>query len=117
LALQQLAYKTDLIIQACHYLQGTSTGRSSIVCSATSQNRRPTPLASLLVYMEMNSNTATKTGLKISSGLDSNTYAKGIKVSDDEMASHNPRHVPPRMELQRRVGKPEDGAIVLGRRF
>jgi len=53
------------------------------------QNWRAMPLASLLIVIALISNTTTKTGLKISCGLDCNAYAKGIKVSDAEMASLN----------------------------
>ncbi len=51
------------------------------------QNWRATPLLSLLIVIELIANTTTKTGLKIRCELDSNTYPKGIKVSDAEMAT------------------------------
>jgi len=91
LALQQLADEANLIIQVCHYPPGTSKWNKiehRMFCHIT-QNWRATPLASLLIVIALISNTTTKTGLKISCGLDCNTYAKGIKVSDEEMASLN----------------------------
>ncbi len=74
----------------CHYPPGTRSGtRSSIACSATSRRDwRATPLLSLLIVIELIANTTTKTGLKPRE-LDSNTYPKGIKVSDAEMATLN----------------------------
>ena len=41
------------------------------------------------IVIELIANTTTKTGLKIRCELDSNTYPKGIKVSDAEMATLN----------------------------
>jgi hypothetical protein len=91
LALQQLADETGLTIVVCHYPPGTSKWNKiehRMFCHIT-QNWRAQPLASLLVVIELISNTTTKTGLKISCGLDRNTYAKGIKVSDAEMRTLN----------------------------
>ena len=91
LALQQLADETGLIIQVCHYPPGTSKWNKiehRMFCHIT-QNWRAKPLASLLVVIELISNTTTKTGLKISCGLDRNTYTNGIKVSDEHMAALN----------------------------
>ena len=53
------------------------------------QNWRAMPLVSLLVAIELIANTTTKPGLKIRCELDPNTYPKGIKVSDQEMATLN----------------------------
>ena len=47
------------------------------------------PLVSLYVAIALIANTTTKKGLSISCELDRNTYPKGIKVSDAEMASLN----------------------------
>ena len=72
------------------------------------------PLASLLIVIALISNTTTKTGLKISCGLDRNTYLKGIKVAETVMASLNITRdaFHPRMELQHRAEKKHHGAIV-----
>ena len=91
LALHQLADETGLIIVVCHYPPGTPKWNKiehRMFCHIT-QNWRAMPLASLLIVIALISNTTTKTGLKISRGLDCNTRAKGIKVSDAEMATLN----------------------------
>ena len=91
-ALQQLADETGLIIQVCHYPPGTSKWNKiehRMFCHIT-QNWRAMPLVSLLVAIELIANTTTKTGLTIRCELDPNTYPKGIKVSDEQMAS--PQH-------------------------
>ena len=53
------------------------------------QNWRAMPLVNLLVVIALIANTTTKTGLKIHCELDLNTYPKGIKISDEEMATLN----------------------------
>jgi len=39
--------------------------------------------------VELIANTSTKTGLTVRCELDTNTYPKGIKVTDEEMAAIN----------------------------
>jgi hypothetical protein len=51
------------------------------------QNWRATPLTSRLAVVELIANTTTKTGLTIRCELDTNTYPKGIKVSEQQMAA------------------------------
>jgi hypothetical protein len=90
-ALQQLADETSLIIQVCHYPPGTSKWNKiehRMFCHIT-QNWRGTPLTSRLAVVDLIANTTTKTGLKIQCELDTNAYAKGIKISDKEMATLN----------------------------
>ncbi len=90
-ALQQLADETGLNIQVCHYAPGTSKWNKiehRMFCHIT-QNWRATPLVNLLVVIALIANTTTKTGLKIHCELDLNTYPKGIKISDEEMATLN----------------------------
>ena len=90
-SLQQLADETGLIIQVCHYPPGTSKWNKiehRMFCFIT-QNWRAMPLVSLYVAIALIANTTTKKGLSISCELDRNTYPKGIKVSDAEMASLN----------------------------
>ena len=90
-ALQQLADETGLIIQVCHYPPGTSKWNKiehRMFCHIT-QNWRAMPLVSLLVAIELIANTTTKTGLKIRCELDPNPYPKGIKISDEQMATLN----------------------------
>ena len=47
------------------------------------------PLVSLLVTIELIAKTTTKTGLTIRCELARNLYPKGIKVSDEELATLN----------------------------
>src|SRR5271154_2553873 len=91
MALQKLADETGLIIQVCHYPPGTSKWNKiehRMFCYVT-QNWRAMPLVSLLVAIELIANTTTKTGLKIRCELDPNPYPKGIKISDEQMATLN----------------------------
>ena len=53
------------------------------------QNWRARPLTSRVAVVELIANTRTKTGLTIRCELDTKTYPKGIKVSDQEMATLN----------------------------
>ena len=53
------------------------------------QNWRATPLTSRLAVVELIANTTTKTGLTIRCELNTNTYPKGIKVSEQQMAALN----------------------------
>ena len=90
-SLQQLADETGLTIQVCHYPPGTSKWNKiehRMFCFIT-QNWRAMPLVSLYVAIALIAHTTTKKGLSISCELDRNTYPKGIKVSDAEMASLN----------------------------
>ena len=47
------------------------------------------PLVSHLAIIQLIASTPTKTGLTVACQLDPNAYEKGIKVSDEEMASLN----------------------------
>jgi len=90
-ALQQLADENRPHLEVCHYPPGTSKWNKiehRMFCHIT-QNWRGTPLTSRLTVIELIANTTTETGLKIRCELDPNTYPKGIKVSDDEMATLN----------------------------
>jgi DDE family transposase len=89
--LQRLADETGLILQVCHYPPGTSKWNKiehRMFCHI-SENWRATPLTSRLTVVELIANTRTKTGLTIRCELDTKSYAKGIKVSDEAMASLN----------------------------
>jgi hypothetical protein len=54
-------------------------------------NWRAKPLVSYLAIIQLIASTTTDTGLTVACQLDSNVYEKGIKVSDEEMASLNVR--------------------------
>ena len=90
-ALQELSDETGLTFQVCHYPPGTSKWNKiehRMFCHIT-QNWRATPLASVFVAIDLIAKTTTKTGLTVRCELDSNAYEKGIKVTDEEMASLN----------------------------
>ena len=91
LELQRLADETGLTLQVCHYPPGTSKWNKiehRMFCHI-SETWRATPLTSRLTVVELIANTRTKTGLIIRCELDTKSYAKGIKVSDEEMACLN----------------------------
>jgi hypothetical protein len=89
--LQKLADETGLTICVCHYPPGTSKWNKiehRLFCHIT-QNWRGRPLTSRVAVVELIAATTTKNGLTVSCELDENSYAKGIKVSDAEMAALN----------------------------
>ena len=89
--LQRLADETGLTFQVCHYPPGTSKWNKvehRMFCHI-SQTWRATPLTSRLTVVELIGNTTTKNGLTVRCELDTNSYTKGIKVSDKEMATLN----------------------------
>jgi len=89
--LQKLADATGLTLMVCHYPPGTSKWNKiehRLFCHIT-QNWRGRPLTSRMTVVELIAATTTKTGLKVRCELDTKTYAKGIKVSDAEMATLN----------------------------
>ena len=89
--LQKLADETGLILQVCHYPPGTSKWNKiehRMFCHIT-QNWRGKPLTSRLAVVELIAATTTKTGLTVRCELDENTYAKGVKVTDADMAALN----------------------------
>jgi hypothetical protein len=86
--LRKLADATGLTLQVCHYPPGTSKWNKiehRLFCHIT-ENWRGTPLTSRLAVVELIAATTTKTGLKVHCELDTRTYPKGIKVSNEEMA-------------------------------
>ena len=91
LELQKLADETGLTIAVCHYPPGTSKWNKiehRLFCHIT-QNWRGRPLTSRTAIVELIAATTTKTGLTVRCELDENTYAKGVKISDAEMAALN----------------------------
>jgi hypothetical protein len=72
----------------CAPWQGTQWNKiEHRLFSFISHNWRARPLVSYQVIIDLISATTTKSGLKITCELDTNTYEKGIVVSDDEMAA------------------------------
>jgi hypothetical protein len=89
--LQKLADETGLTIGVCHYPPGTSKWNKiehRLFCHIT-QNWRGRPLTSQSAVVELIAATTTKKGLTVRCELDANTYEKGVKVSDAEMAALN----------------------------
>ena len=96
--LAELAAETGLQISVCHLPPGTSKWNKieHRMFSAITMNWRGRPLETHEVVVETIAATTTKTGLTIQATLDSNTYQKGIKITDKEMktfeAAHLQRH-------------------------
>jgi hypothetical protein len=89
--LQKLADETGLTLQVCHYPPGTSKWNKvehRMFCHIT-QTWRGTPLTTHLTVVELIASTTTKTGLTVRCELDTRLYPKGIKVSDEAMATLN----------------------------
>ena len=86
--LQQLADETGLEISVCHFPPGTSKWNKieHRLFSFISQNWRGRPLISHQVIIDLIAATTTTTGLTVKSKIDTNTYEKGLKVSDQQMA-------------------------------
>jgi Rhodopirellula transposase DDE domain len=90
-ALQKFADATGLTILVCHYPPGTSKWNKiehRMFCHIT-QNWRGRPLTSRTAIVELIAATTTTKGLEIHCELDPNSYIKGIKVTDAEMAELN----------------------------
>ena len=89
--LQKLADEQQLSIQICHFPPGTSKWNKiehRMFCHITA-NWRGRPLVSREVVVNLIGSTTTTQGLHIKAALDENTYAAGIKVSDEEIAALN----------------------------
>jgi len=87
--LQKLADELMLTIQVSHFPPGTSKWNKiehRMFCHITA-NWRGRPLISRQVVVNLIGSTTTSNGLHIRAGLDENTYQKGIKVSDEELAT------------------------------
>jgi len=87
--LQKLADELGLIVQVCHFPPGTSKWNKiehRMFCHITA-NWRGRPLLSRQVVVNLIGSTKTKNGLNIKAAIDENAYAKGIKVSDEELAA------------------------------
>ncbi len=86
--LQKLANETGLEITVTHLPPGTSKWNKieHRLFSFISQNWRGKPLVSHLVILALIGSTTTGTGLTVACDIDRNSYPRGIKVSDSEMA-------------------------------
>ena len=89
--LQKLADELGQTITVCHLPPGTSKWNKieHRLFSFITQNWRGKPLRSFRTIVELICATTTWAGLKVRAELDNNKYPKGIRISDDEMASLN----------------------------
>lgn len=89
--LQKLADELDITITVAHFPPGTSKWNKieHRLFSYITQNWRGRPLISMEVIVSLIASTKTKNGLTVKCSVDTEQYAKGIKVSDDEMNSLN----------------------------
>jgi transposase len=85
--LQRLADEAGLEVSVCHFPPGTSKWNKieHRLFSFISQNWRGKPLVSHEVIVNLIAATTTRTGLRVQSALDANTYASGIRISDEQM--------------------------------
>jgi len=89
LELQKLADETGLEIAVCHFPPGTSKWNKieHRLFSAITQNWRGKPLVSHEAVVNLIGATTTKTGLRVTSELDTNEYPAGRIVSDDALSA------------------------------
>jgi hypothetical protein len=88
-ALQGLADATGLRLRVLHFPPGTSKWNKvehRLFCYIT-QNWRGKPLRSREAIVSLIGSTTTSTGLLVRAALDTERYATGIKVSDEELAA------------------------------
>ena len=87
--LQRLADETGLSITVCHLPPGTSKWNriEHRLFSFITQNWRGQPLVSHEVMVNLIAATTTSQGLSVRAKLDRNSYPKGLKVPDQEMAA------------------------------
>jgi hypothetical protein len=88
-AVQDLADSLSLRIAVCHFPPGTSKWNKiehRMFCHIT-HNWRGRPLLSRSVIVNLIGNTTTKAGLRITAALDTNRYATGLKVTDEQLAT------------------------------
>ena len=90
-ALQAFANETALTVHVCHFPPGTSKWNKieHRMFSFISLNWRGKPLVSHEVVVNLIGSTHTDKGLSIQAELDTDTYPKGIKVTDDELDKVN----------------------------
>ena len=89
--LQKLSTELKSEISVCHFPPGTSKWNKieHKMFSYITKNWRGKPLISRETVIKLIANTSTTKGLEIRAMLDENVYEKGIKVTDEELASVN----------------------------
>jgi DDE family transposase len=93
--LAQFAVEAQIAITVVHLPPGTSKWNKieHRMFSAITMNWRGRPLETHEVVVETIAATTTKTGLTVQAMLDTNTYQRGIKITDKEMKAFEARHV------------------------
>lgn len=88
-SLQSLADETGLTIMVCHFPPGTSKWNKieHRLFSFISRNWRGRPLVSYEVIVSLIAATTNRGGLTVECAMDANEYPKGVKVTDEELAS------------------------------
>jgi hypothetical protein len=91
LELQTLVDELGFPISVCHLPPGTSKWNKieHRLFSFITQNWRGKPLVTHQVIVNLIAATTTKTGLRVLSRVDNRVYAKGRRVSDNELAHVN----------------------------
>ncbi len=91
LELQTLANEFDLEITICHLPPGTSKWNKieHRLFSFITQNWRGRPLVSYQTIVQLIAATTTDNGLTVRSEVDTNTYPKGVKITDAEINTIN----------------------------
>lgn len=89
LELARLAAETGLTITVCHLPPGTSKWNKieHRLFSYITMNWRGRPLTSHEVIVQSIAATTTRTGLRVTAQLDTNTYPTGVKIGDAETAA------------------------------
>jgi len=89
--LQKLSNEINVPVTVCHFPPGTSKWNKieHRMFSAISMNWRGRPLVSHEVIINLISATTNKNGLEVTAELDTNTYKKGIKITDQQLADVN----------------------------
>ncbi|MCY7288959.1 MAG: ISAzo13 family transposase [Cryobacterium sp.] len=85
--LQRLANRTGMIFEACHYPPGTSKWNKiehRLFCHIT-RNWQGVPLETHEVVVNLIGSTTTGEGLEVHAWLDEKLYAKGRKITADEL--------------------------------
>ena len=90
-ALQGFADETGLSVTVAHLPPGTSKWNriEHRLFAFITQNWRGKPLLTHQVIVQLIASTTTRTGLTVRCRLDRSAYAKGVRVSDAEMAALN----------------------------
>jgi len=89
--LQTLADQTGLSITVAHLPPGTSKWNrvEHRLLAFITQNWRGKPLLTHQIIVQLIASTTTQTGLTVQCRLDENTYEKGTKVTDEQIACLN----------------------------